>query len=170
MRAFLKNNRQAPRKVRLIARAVIGKNVAVALTELAFMPHKGAGTLKKLIESAVANAQQTNADIKPEDLKIHNITVDKGTTFVRYRPRAFGRAAPIHKENSHIRVELTSVKEAVPTAKDEVVAEKAKEDKKEGRKEERKVTKEIEKKEDKKAETKKKTTATKSKEIVSKNK
>jgi len=113
MRAFLKNNRQAPRKVRLIARSIVGKNVAVAVSELSFMPHKAAQTLKKIILSAVANAKQKNDAIKEEDLIVKNIQVDKGTTYVRYMPRAFGRATPINRENSHIRVELAPIKEAI---------------------------------------------------------
>ncbi len=106
MRAFLKNNRQAPRKVRLVARAVIGKNVEVAVSELSFMPNKAAFALRKLILSAVANAKQKDASVKDADLKIKNITVDKGATYMRYKARAFGRAAPIRRESSHIRVSL----------------------------------------------------------------
>ena len=106
MRAFLKNNRQAPRKVRLVARAVIGKNVDVAVSELSFMPNKASSVLKKLILSAVSNASQKDVAIKSSDLKVKNITVDKGATYVRYKARAFGRAAPIRRESSHIHVIL----------------------------------------------------------------
>jgi len=109
MQAFLKNNRQAPRKVRLIARAMIGKTVPVALSELSYMPHKGADTLRKLIASAVANAKQANDALSEENLIVKNITVDKGLTLGRYMPRAFGRASPIHKESSHIRVLLAEI-------------------------------------------------------------
>lgn len=111
MRAFLKNNRQAPRKVRVVGRAMVKKNVSVALAELSFMPQKGAETLKKLIVSAVANAKQANASVKEEDLVVKNITVDKGITFKRYMPRAFGRASAIHRECSHIHVELALANE-----------------------------------------------------------
>lgn len=109
MRAFLKNNRQAPRKVRVVARAMVKKNVSVALAELSFMPQKGAESLKKLIMSAVANAKHKDAGIKEEDLFVKNITVDKGITFKRFMPRAFGRASAIHRECSHIHVELAPV-------------------------------------------------------------
>jgi large subunit ribosomal protein L22 len=118
MRAFLKNNRQAPRKVRVVARAMVKKNVSVALAELSFMPQKGASSLKKLIKSAVANAQQKNVNLKEEDLFVKNITVDKGITFSRYMPRAFGRASAIHRECSHIRVELAPVTEAKKSSGD----------------------------------------------------
>lgn len=109
MRAFLKNNRQAPRKVRLIARAVVGKKVSTALFELSMMPNKGAKTLEKLIASAVANATQKDANVTNDTLKVENITVDKGITYTRYMPRAFGRAAPIKRECSHIRVTLAPI-------------------------------------------------------------
>src|SRR3989339_940182 len=109
MQAFLKNNRQAPRKVRLIARAVVGKTVAVALSELTYMPHKGAKTLSKLIVNAVANAKQADSSLNENTLMVKNITVDKGVTLMRFMPRAFGRASPIHKESSHIRVLLAEV-------------------------------------------------------------
>ncbi len=108
MKAFLKNYRQAPRKVRLVADSVRGKQVSVALTELSFMSQKAAPVIKNLIASALANA----APASPEGLFIERITVDKGTTYTRFRPRAFGRAAPINRESSHVRVELAHVNEA----------------------------------------------------------
>jgi len=162
MRAFLKNNRQAPRKVRLIARAVIGKSVAVAVSELSVMPHKGARTIKKLIESAAANAKQHDVSITNEDLIVKNITVDKGSVYVRYMPRAFGRATPLRRENSHIRVtlELKNGKELVATAPEKKEEQKVEDkkktvEKKEGKKEQKKDTKatdakaEVDTKEDK---------------------
>jgi large subunit ribosomal protein L22 len=115
MRAFLKNNRQAPRKVRLVAKAMVGKTVADAVTELSFMPQKAAGTLKKVIASAAANARQTDGSTTDASLMIKTITVDKGVTYRRYRPRAFGRATPINRESSHIRVTLEK-KAAAPAA------------------------------------------------------
>lgn len=117
MRAFLKNNRQAPRKVRLVARAMVGKNVSVALAELSFMPQKGAGMLKKLIASALANAKQKEATLAEKDLVVKNITVDKGITYARHMPRAFGRASPIHRECSHVRVELAHTAQSKVTPK-----------------------------------------------------
>ena len=109
MKAFLKNNRQAPRKVALVADLVRGKNVAVALSELSVMPHKGARTIKKLVASAAANARQKDASLSDDKLTIATITVNKGITYTRYMPRAFGRATPINRECSHIRVELAPV-------------------------------------------------------------
>ncbi len=111
MKAFLKNNRQAPRKVRVLANVVRGRNVAQALAQLEHMPQKGAATLRKLILSAVANARQDDAALDPAALKVKAITVDKGMTFVRYMPRAFGRATPINRESSHIRIQLEKIED-----------------------------------------------------------
>lgn len=102
MKAYLKNYRQAPRKVRLVADSVRGVNVASAIANLKFMNKKAAGPIKKLLESAVANTGNVDA----ENLVVKSINVDKGFTFKRYRARARGRAAPIRKETSHVRVEL----------------------------------------------------------------
>jgi large subunit ribosomal protein L22 len=120
MKAFLKNYRQAPRKVRLIANHLRGKNVAAALADLSFMPQKASKPLHKLLSSAVANARQQVSGIREDELIIKTITVDKGITYVRFMPRAFGRAAPIHKECAHIYIEL-----APKTAKAGKVAKKA---------------------------------------------
>lgn len=109
MKAYLKNYRQAPRKVRLLADAIRGKRVSDVLTELSFMPHKAATPLKKLVESAVANAKQNDANKTADTLMLKTITVDKGRTIVRYMPRAFGRAAPINRESSHVTVVLSEV-------------------------------------------------------------
>lgn len=106
MKASLTNYRQAPRKVRLVAQSLKGKRVSDALEVLAFMPQKAALPLKKLVASALANARQNNASATPENLVIDTVTVDKGMTFFRYMPRAFGRAAPIRKESSHVSITL----------------------------------------------------------------
>lgn len=107
MKAFLKNHRQAPRKMRLVADWIRGKRVSEVLSELPFMEKKAAEPLRKLIASAVANARQENPTISEHDLIIKTITVDKGMTFFRYMLRARGRATPINKETSHVKVELT---------------------------------------------------------------
>lgn len=105
MKAYLKNYRQAPRKVRLVADSVRGVNVATAIQNLTFMPKKAATPIKKLLESAAANAK-VNENLNTEDLRVKEILVDKGFTFKRFRARARGRAAPIRKETSHVRVTL----------------------------------------------------------------
>jgi large subunit ribosomal protein L22 len=103
--AELKNYRQSPRKVRLVVDAVRGKEIAGAMTTLTFMPKKASLAVKKLIESAVANAKH-NHDLKAEDLFIKEIFVDQGPILKRWRARARGRASSIHKHTSHIRVVL----------------------------------------------------------------
>jgi large subunit ribosomal protein L22 len=113
MKASLKNYRHAPRKVRLIANALRGKTVADSLVMLSFMPQKAALPLKKLVASAFANAKQVDAGVLESALKIKTITVDKGVVFVRHMPRAMGRAAPINRECSHVRIELGPVADVV---------------------------------------------------------
>lgn len=104
MKALLKNHNQAPRKARLVTDLVKGKSVAEALELLPFVKKKGAKEVGKLIASAAANA---NVDEKDADkLIIENITVDKGLTLKRWMPRARGRATPLKRERSHIKVTL----------------------------------------------------------------
>jgi len=84
---------------------VRGKRVEEALNMLSFAPQRGAGILKKLLDSAVANAQQ-NADIDVDSLYISRIYADEGPTLKRWRPRAQGRATRIRKRTSHLTVVL----------------------------------------------------------------
>lgn len=102
MKASLKNYRQSPRKVRLVAKSVRGKSVVDATTILGFMPKRAALPLKKLIDSAVANA-----GISKEDLIVKNIEVNKGLVMKRFMPRARGSAFPINKRTSHVLVTLS---------------------------------------------------------------
>ncbi len=105
MKAILKNYRQSPRKVRLIADLVRGKKVADALATLRFVDKRAAGPFAKVIASAVANAKQHGAD--ESKLFIKAVAVDKGTVLKRSMPRARGSASRINKRNSHITVELS---------------------------------------------------------------
>jgi large subunit ribosomal protein L22 len=102
--ATLSNYRQSPRRVRLVANLVRGKKVSDAITELTFLAKRAGEPVKKLIESAVANAK--NLDVKTEDLYISEIQVNKGIVMKRMMPRARGRGAPIHKRSSHVKVVL----------------------------------------------------------------
>ncbi|NQV93017.1 50S ribosomal protein L22 [Candidatus Kaiserbacteria bacterium] len=104
MKARLKNYRQSPRKVRLVANLVRGKSIFRALTALSFLDKKSALPIKKLLESAVANAETQG--VKKESLVVSDIQVDEGFSFTRYRPRARGTAAPIRKRSSHINIVL----------------------------------------------------------------
>lgn len=100
--AKLKNYRQAPRKVRLIADLVRGKRADRALALLSLLPKRGAGSMGKLIRSAVSNAK-TSAD----ELYISKIEVGGGFIFRRSMPRARGRASEIKKKASHITLSLS---------------------------------------------------------------
>lgn len=104
MKAILKNYRQSPRKVRLLADLVRGKKVEEALRHLSFVDKRASLPFAKVIRSAVANAKQEGRSI--ETLKIAKVTVDKGTVFTRFMPRARGSASPINRRSSHITVEL----------------------------------------------------------------
>lgn len=104
MKAVLKNYRQSPRKVRLIADLVRGKKADEALTILKFVDKRAAGPFAKVIASAVANAKDQGKNV--DKLFIKTVAVDKGTVFKRFMPRARGSASRINKRNSHISVEL----------------------------------------------------------------
>ena len=97
--------RISPQKARLVADVVRGMGVDKALTTLRFMPKKGAGILRKVIESAVANATQ-DEQIDVDNLYIKKIFIDGGPSLKRISPRAMGRATGIIKRSSHITVVL----------------------------------------------------------------
>ncbi len=104
MKAFLKNYRQSPRKVRLVADLLKGKKVPDALVELDFLAKRASTPLKKLLESAIANAKASGANM--EDLFIKEFRVDKGLIMKRFMPRAMGRASRINKRTSHVMLVL----------------------------------------------------------------
>lgn len=104
-RAVGKYIRISPQKARLVADVVRGMNVDQAITTLKFMPKKGAGILRKVIESAVANATQDD-QVDVDNLFVKKIDVDGGPSLKRIRPRAMGRATRIIKRTSHITVVL----------------------------------------------------------------
>ena len=105
MKAALKNFRQSPRKMLLVAKTLRGKKVTQALETLQLINKKAAQPLHKLIASAMSNAQ-VQGKKNAENLVIKDIKVDQGVTLKRWRPRAFGRATPIRKRASSIQVEL----------------------------------------------------------------
>jgi ribosomal protein L22 len=106
VRASARYVRIAPRKARLIADQVRGLHIEKARALLQFSPRGAAEDIHKLLDSAAANAEN-NHDLIGDEMKITSITVDEGPTLKRYRPRAQGRATPIHKRTSHIAVALT---------------------------------------------------------------
>jgi large subunit ribosomal protein L22 len=97
--------RISPQKARLVADLVRGSSVDEALKTLRFMPKKGAGILRQVIESAVANASQ-NETIDVDTLYIKKIHIDGGPTLKRVMPRSMGRANRVLKRTSHITVVL----------------------------------------------------------------
>lgn len=101
--ATLKNYRQSPRKVRLVANLVKGKTVEQALSTLYHISKKAADPLHDLLLSAIANAKN-NFNIEKEGLFVKDFRVDSGYVLKRSMPRARGSAYPIHKRTSHVTV------------------------------------------------------------------
>lgn len=101
MKASLNNYRQAPRKVRLITDLVKGKSASQAQAILSRLIKRGSLPIKKLLDSAVANA-----GVSADQLIIKSARVDKGVVIKRWMPRAMGRAFPIHKHTSKVVIEL----------------------------------------------------------------
>ena len=116
MKAVLTNYRQSPRKVRLVTELVKGKSVDRALMELAFLPKRASLPIKKLIDSAVANALAQNSALSRENLFIKEFRVDAGITIKRMRPRAMGRGFQIKKRCAHLVVTLAEKGEKVAKA------------------------------------------------------
>ena len=104
MKAFLKNYRQSPRKVRLVAGLIKGKSVAEAIAELDFLAKRAGLPIKKLLLSAVANAKQMG--IEMENLFIKELRVDKGIVMKRMMPAAMGSGHRINKRTSHLNLIL----------------------------------------------------------------
>jgi large subunit ribosomal protein L22 len=103
--AKLKGARISAQKARLVADQVRGKPVEEALSLLEFSPKKAAHIVKKILDSAIANAENNEgADV--DELKISSIFVDEGMTMKRLRPRAKGRADRIFKRSCHITVKV----------------------------------------------------------------
>src|ERR1700690_3678036 len=105
VKASLKFARMAPRKIRLVADMVRGKGVNEAIQILTFVNKKSAPILKKLVQSAVANADQKKT-VDLDTLYVKHISVDQGPTLKRYMPRAMGRASEIKKKTSHVNLIL----------------------------------------------------------------
>ncbi len=106
VRASARYVRVSPRKARLIADQVRGKHIDDARSLLQFSPRSAADDIAKVIESAAANAE-ANHELIGDEMIVSEIRVDEGPTLKRFRPRAMGRATPIHKRTCHICVALT---------------------------------------------------------------
>jgi len=107
-KAILRNTRISARKARLVIDLVRGKPVSVALDTLKLTNKKAAPLVSKLIQSAIANAENT-ATVDIDRLVVAEAFVDEGATLKRYLPRAQGRATPIRKRSSHITVKLAEL-------------------------------------------------------------
>jgi ribosomal protein L22 len=107
VRAKARYVRTPARKARLVCVHLPGKSVAQARAILAFTPREVARDWSKLLESAVANAEN-NHELLEEDLIIREAYADEGPTIKRFRPRAMGRATPIRKRTSHLTITLTA--------------------------------------------------------------
>lgn len=103
--AKLKDARLSAQKARLVANQVRGLHVEKAINDLSFSPKKAAGMIKKLLESAVANAEN-NESMDVDELYVHRIFVDEAASFKRSQARAKGRGNRITKRNCHITIEV----------------------------------------------------------------
>jgi large subunit ribosomal protein L22 len=104
-KALLKYARIAPRKVRVVAELIRNKPVDDAINILMYTNRAPAPILKKLLISAIANAEdKSSGSVDTDNLVVREVIVDQGPTLKRWRPRAMGRATRINKRTSHIRV------------------------------------------------------------------
>jgi len=104
MRAVGRYSKVSPYKARLVANMVKGKDIEKATAALTFSPKKGAGIIKKILLSAVANAEEEG--LNADELFVKNAKVDSGPVKKSFDPRAMGRAVRIKQRTSHITIEL----------------------------------------------------------------
>ncbi len=107
VRAKARYVRCAPRKARLVVEHIRGKPVDEARAILVHTPRAASRDVLKLLNSAIANAEN-NHELVADELKVGHVYVDEGPTLKRYRPRALGRATRIRKRTSHLIIELTA--------------------------------------------------------------
>ncbi len=107
--AVHKYARISPTKVRLVVDMIRGRDVNEALNILKFTPNRAAGLVEKVLTSAIANADEAEADV--ERLMIEKVYVDEAPAIRRWRPKDRGRIFPIDKRNSHIRVVVEEAEE-----------------------------------------------------------
>jgi large subunit ribosomal protein L22 len=101
--ATAKYIRRSTRKVRLVAQVIRGKPVEEAAALLRFMPQHAAKDIARVLASATANAEN-NHNLSAGDLVVADAQANEGPTIKRWRPRAQGRAFPIHKPMTHITI------------------------------------------------------------------
>jgi len=111
-KASAKYLRTSPRKMRRVIDLIRGQHVEEARRILRFSPLGATDEVNKLLNSAVANAEQTPGVI-PQNLVIERAWVDEGPTLRRYRPRAYGRATKVRKRTSHVTVVVKTMGEDI---------------------------------------------------------
>ena len=103
-KAILRYARITPRKARRVIDLIRGKRASDAMLSLRFMPYRGAKLIEKVLKSAMANAEQKNAHLDIDKLRVKIALVDQGPMMKRMEPRAMGRANMIKKKSSHITI------------------------------------------------------------------
>jgi len=116
VRARARYVRTSARKARMVCGHLRGKSVSEARAILEFTPREVARDWSKLLESAVANAEN-NHELLEDDLIVREAYADEGPTIKRFRPRAMGRATPIRKRTSHLTITLTPGSQSRSTRK-----------------------------------------------------
>lgn len=106
--ASMRGLRMSARKIRVVANIIRGLSVDDAVTSLAMQRRRAAEPLRKVLESAVANADQRNMDV--DSLVVCEVQIDKGAIQRRFMPRAHGRATRIRKQTAHITIKLSEEK------------------------------------------------------------
>ncbi len=129
-RAQLKYAKITPRKLRLVSNAIKGLTVNEAEAQLSVSPRRAAKVLLKLLQSAIADAKNTQ-HLQPESLVVHSIQVDGGPVLKRWLPRARGSATPILKRTSHVTLFLKESEKAMPSRFKQKTVVKIKEPEKE---------------------------------------
>ena len=121
-KAEAKYVRISPRKARQVMDLIRGKNVTEAMSILKFTPKRASGIIGKVLKSALANAKQKPDLEKEEELLVKRAFINQGPILKRFRPRAMGRTASIHKKTSHITVvvgDKESTRGGLPAGKQE---------------------------------------------------
>jgi large subunit ribosomal protein L22 len=111
-KATMKYARTSPRKMRRVVELIRGQHVEEARRILRFSPLGATREVEKLLNSAVANAEQTPGII-PQNLVVERAWVDEGPTLRRYRPRAYGRATRVRRRTAHVTVIVRSTGEGI---------------------------------------------------------
>lgn len=109
--AVLRNAQISPQKGRLVANEIRGLHVERAVEKLQFIPKKAAHLIKKVLESAIANAEH-NQGLDVDELKVEAIMIDEAATLKRFKARAKGRGNRILKRRSHIKVVVGEIDES----------------------------------------------------------